>query len=37
MMRRGNDVAMRESHDNVDHKNVGVTWISFENEVKYFS
>ena len=36
MMARRNNVATRESNDNVDHKMV-ITWISFANEVKYFS
>ena len=36
MMARRNDVAMRESNDNIDHKMV-ITWISFADEVKYFS
>ena len=35
MMTRRN-VAMRESNDNIDHK-VVITWISFADEVKYFS
>ena len=37
MMTRRNNVAMRESNDNVDHKNRVMTWISFADEVKYFS
>ena len=36
MMTRRNDVAMRESNDNIDHKMV-IIWISFPDEVKYFS
>ena len=28
-------VAMRESNDNIDHKNMIIIWISFEDE-KYF-
>ena len=36
MMTRRNNFAMRESNDNIDHKMV-ITWISFEDEVKYFS
>ena len=36
MMTRINNVAMRESNDNIDHKMV-ITWISFADEVKYFS
>ena len=36
MMTRINNVAMRESNDNIDHKMV-ITWFSFPNEVKYFS
>ena len=35
MMTR-NDVAMRESNVNIDHKMV-ITWISFADELKYFS
>ena len=35
MMTRRN-VAMRESSDNIGHKMV-ITWISFADEVKYFS
>ena len=36
MMKRKNNVDVRESHD-VDRKNVVVIWISFADEVKYFS
>ena len=36
MMTRRNIVAMRESNDNIDHKIV-ITWVSFSDEVKYFS
>ena len=36
MMARRNNVAMRESNDNINHKTV-ITWISFADEVKYFS
>ena len=36
MMARRNDVAMRESNHNIDHKMV-ITWISFADELKYFS
>ena len=36
MMIRRNNVAMRESNYNIDHKMV-ITWISFADEVKYFS
>ena len=36
MMTRRNNVAMRESNDNIDHKMV-MTWISFAVEVKHFS
>ena len=35
-MTRRNNVAMRESNDNIDYKNE-ITWISFVDEVKYFS
>ena len=34
---RKKNVATRESNDNIDHKKVVITWISFANEVKYFS
>ena len=37
MMTRRNNVVMRESNDNIDHKNMVRTWISFADEVKYFS
>ena len=37
MMTRRNNVVMRESNNNIDHKNVVATWISFADEVKYFS
>ena len=36
-MTRKNNVGMRESNDNIDHKNVVITWLSFADEVKYFS
>ena len=36
MMTR-NNVAMRESNDNINHKNMVITWISFGDELKYFS
>ena len=36
MMKR-NNVAMRKSNDNIDHKKMLITWISFVDEVKYFS
>ena len=36
MMTKRNNVAMRESNDNVDHK-MAITWIIFSDEVKYFS
>ena len=32
-----NNVAMRESNENIDHNNVVIIWRSFTNEVKYFS
>ena len=35
-MARRNNVAKRESSDNIDHKMV-LTWISFADEGKYFS
>ena len=37
MMSRKNNVAMRESNDNIDYKKLVVIWISFTDEVKYFS
>ena len=37
MIARRNNVAMRESNDNIDHKKMVITWISFADEVKYFS
>ena len=37
MKTRKNNVDMRESNDNIAHKNVVIIWISFANEVKYFS
>ena len=37
MMARRNNVAMGESNDNIDHKNMMITCISFADEVKYFS
>ena len=36
MMTRRNNVAMRESNDNIDHK-MAITWINFADKVKYFS
>ena len=36
MMARRNNVVMRESNDNTDHKMI-ITWISFADKVKYFS
>ena len=37
MMTRRNRVAMRESNDDIDHKEMVITWISFADEVKCFS
>ena len=37
MMKRRNNVAMRESNNNIDHKKMVITWISLADEVKYFS
>ena len=37
MMTRRNNVAMTKSNDNIDHKIKVITWISFADEVKYFS
>ena len=36
-MTKRNNVAMRESNDNIDNMNMAITWISFVDEVKYFS
>ena len=36
MMARRNNVATRESNDNIDRKMV-ITWISFPDKVKHFS
>ena len=37
MMTRKNNVAMRESNDNIHHKKMAITWIGFADEVKYLS
>ena len=37
MMTRRSNVAMRESNDNIDYKDVVIIWISFADGVKYFS
>ena len=37
MMTRRNNVAMRESNDNFDHKKMVITWVSSADEVIYFS
>ena len=37
MMTRTKNVVMRESNDNIDHKNVVIIWISFVDEVQYFA
>ena len=37
MMTRTNNVAMRESNYNIDHKYMVITWIIYANEIKYFS
>ena len=37
MRTRRNNVAMGELNDNIDHKKIIITWISFADEVKYFS
>ena len=34
MMTRRKNVTMRESNDNIDHKKLVITWISFADEVK---
>ena len=36
-MARRNNVAMRESNDNIDHEKMVITWISFADEVEHFS
>ena len=36
MMTRRNKVAMRESNDDIDHKEMLITGISFVDEVKCF-
>ena len=36
-MVRKNNVAMRESNDNIDHKNMIIIWISFADEAKFSS
>ena len=37
MITRRKNVAIRESKDNIDHKKMIITWISFADELKYFS
>ena len=37
MMTRRNNVAMRESNDNIDHRKTVITWVSFADEIRYFS
>ena len=37
MLTKRNNVAVRESNDNIDHKNMVITWIGFGDEVRYFS
>ena len=37
MMTRRNNAAVRESNDNINHKKIVITWISFADEVKHFS
>ena len=37
MMTRKNNVAMRESNDNINLENVVIGRISFADEVKHFS
>ena len=36
MMTRRNNVAMRESNDNINHKKMVITWVSFADEVECF-
>ena len=36
-MMTSRNVAMRESDDNMDQKKMVISWISFADEVKYFS
>ena len=37
MMTRKNNLAMRESSDNIDPKKMVITWIIFADQAKYFS
>ena len=37
MMTRRNNVAVRESNDNINHKKIVITRISFADAVKHFS
>ena len=37
MKTRINNVAMGELNNNIDHKKIIIAWISFADEVKYFS
>ena len=37
MLTKRNNVAMRESNEITDYKKMVITWISFADEVKYFS
>ena len=36
MMTRRSNVAMRELNDNMDHKNMVITWINFADELNFF-
>ena len=36
-MTRSNNVAMRESNGNIDHKKMVITWFGVGDYVKYFS
>ena len=36
-MTRGNNVVVRESNDNINHRNMVIMLISFPDEVKDFS
>ena len=35
--KKKNNVAMKQSNDDIDHKNVVIIWINFADEAKYFS
>ena len=37
MLTKRNNVAVKESNDNIDHKKMVITWIDFGDEVRYIS